>query len=304
MAEQILITGAAGFVGRHMCEYLRGHKQQLDITGTDIVEPENNLLSKFITADMSNPKSVESVVEQIKPDYIIHLTSTFGGSNSEEIYRVNVLSMATLLEAVVKYVPDSVIVATGSAAEYGRVGREELPVSEDCPCEPVTSYGLSKLLATQIAVYYHRVHNVNIVISRPFQLIGKGVTCRLAPGAFYEQLVKVISKGEKVVKVGNLESSRDFLDVNDAVEAIWCLCQKPVAGQIFNLCSGTPVKMADLLGMMIKTSGADVKIEIDPTRLRGVSDISNIYGSYKKINAHCGWRPKTELLDTLASMFS
>lgn len=303
MTKRVLITGAAGFTGRYMCEYLRNLGQGLNIIGTDIVEPEENVCSEFITADISCVKSVESVIGQIGPDYIIHLAGTFGSSDSQEIYRVNALSITALLEAVVKYVPDSVVIATGSAAEYGRVAQELLPVSEDCPCEPVTPYGLSKLLATQVALYYYRVHSLCTMIVRPFQLIGKGVTYRLAPGAFAEQLKQAIAEGAGIIKVGNLESSRDFLDVHDAVEAIWLLCQKPSPGQIFNLCSGRAVKIADMLEMMIKACGADVNVQVDPVRLRGKSDVSKIYGSYKKLNAHCGWQPERGLSESISEMF-
>lgn len=303
MTERVLITGGAGFAGRYMYEYLRNSNQQLDVICTDIVVPQENVCSEFIAADITCAGSVEKVIEQIRPDYIIHLASIFGSSDRRQIYKVNLLSLVTLLEAVVKYVPDSVVVASGSAAEYGRVGPEQLPVSEDCPCEPVTPYGLSKLLATQVAIYYHRVHNICTMIVRPFQLIGKGVTCRLAPGAFAKQLKKAITGGSNIIKVGNLESSRDFLDIYDAVEAIWALCQKPVAGQVFNLCSGKSTKMSELLDMMIKACGTDVNVQVDPERLRGKSDVSKIYGSYNKLKAHCGWQPVRGFSESISEMF-
>jgi GDP-4-dehydro-6-deoxy-D-mannose reductase len=191
----------------------------------------------------------------------------------------------------------------GSAAEYGKIKAEQLPVTETMPCQPVTVYGLSKLLATQVSLYYHRVHGLNVMIVRPFQLIGKGVTSRLAPGAFAEQLKRAILDKSNIIKVGNLETSRDFLDVHDAVKAIWMLCQKSSAGQIFNLCSGKPVKINDLLNMMIGNCGQHLKIEIDPSRLRGTSDVSTVYGSFEKIKQHCGWCPKRCLADSISDMF-
>ncbi|MBN1787188.1 MAG: NAD-dependent epimerase/dehydratase family protein [Sedimentisphaerales bacterium] len=303
MTRRILITGASGFTGRYMRKYLRSLGQKLNIIGMDIIKPEDDLFDEFITADIACAKAVEDVVERTRPDYIIHLAGTFGSNNNEEMYRVNTFSMVNLLEAVIRYIPESVIVATGSAAEYGRITEEQLPVKEDCPCNPVMLYGFSKLLATQIALYYHRISNINITIVRPFQLIGKGVSSRLAPGAFANQLKQAISSNKKVIEVGNLESSRDFLDVHDAAEAIWALCENPAGGEIFNLCSQNPVKISDMLAAMIKASDTDVEIKVDPKRLRGKSDVSVVYGSFEKLNKHCGWKPKISLQDSVRDMF-
>jgi len=162
---------------------------------------------------------------------------------------------------------------------------------------------LSKQLATQIALYYFRVHNMCTMIIRPFQLIGNGITSRLVPGAFAQQLKQVIVEERDVIKVGNLHSYRDFLDILDAVEAVWALCQKPIGGEVFNLCTGKAVKICDLLQLMIDHSGAKVKIEIDQSRFRKDNDVYHIYGTYQKISQHCGWRPKIALTQSVKEMF-
>jgi GDP-4-dehydro-6-deoxy-D-mannose reductase len=252
---------------------------------------------------MTIPEEVRNIIKKTKPDFIIHLAGTFGTGSFQEIYKINVLSIATLLESVREYVPYAVVVAVGSAAEYGQVKPDQLPVDEQTPCNPVTPYGLSKQLATQVALYYHRVHGICTMVVRPFQLIGEGITTRLAPGAFMEQLKESITRNSKVIKVGNLESWRDFLDVRDAVEAIWALCQKPAAGEVYNLCSSKPTKIADLLQAMINYCRVDVKIEVDTSRLNGRSDVSKIYGSCQKIRDYCGWQPRINLEQTIQSLF-
>ncbi len=303
MIKRVLITGAAGFFGSKVCGHVASTGEGLELICTDVVKSEDSCCKEFICADLSCPGTAEDLIKQTSPDCIIHLAGTFGTTDNQEIYRVNVLSIATLLEAASKYVPDVVFLTAGSAAEYGRISESQLPVDERLGCHPVTLYGLSKLLATQIALYYHRAHNICAMVVRPFQLIGKGVTPRLAPGAFAEQLKQTISDSSKVIKVGNLESSRDFLDVDDASEAVWALCQKPASGEVFNLCSGQPTKMADLLQTMINHCGVDVEIEVDPARLRGKADVSAVYGSFEKLKQHCGWVPKTSLEDSISDMF-
>lgn len=304
MKKTVLITGAAGFAGKHMCEYLSQCSDELNVVGTDVIVPDRSSCDEFISADITKSDAAEKMVSKLKPDYVIHLAGTFGTDDTQDIYRVNVLSVTALLESLRINVPKAIFLTAGSAAEYGQVTTDQLPVTEETPCNPITPYGLSKLLATQAALYYNRVHGMNTMVFRPFQLIGKGVTTRLAPGAFAQQLKQVIDSGSNVIKVGNLESSRDFLDINDAVKAIWLLCQNPAPGQIFNIASANPTKIADLLNMMIKASGADVKVEVDPDRLRGKADVSTVYGSITKIKEQCRWSPSISLADTISDMFA
>lgn len=302
MPKRVLVTGASGFSGRYMCRYLR-RMEGLSITGVDVKKDVSIDVDSFVIADLTDSTMVSNIVEETKPDYVIHLAGLFGTDDINEIYRANVLSITSLLEAVRRHTPESVVVTAGSAAEYGRVSSGQIPVTEEMICEPVTSYGLSKLLATQIALHYHKIHGISVTIFRPFQLIGKGVTTQLAPGTFAEQLKQAIAQGSDVIEVGNLDSYRDFLDVLDAVECIWALCLKPAPGQIFNICSGVPMKMADLLQAMTEFCGKSIRIKINPALLRGKADVSIIYGSCQKVADHCRWQPRRTLQDSIAAMF-
>jgi GDP-4-dehydro-6-deoxy-D-mannose reductase len=285
-----------------MCDFLAGLSERPKIIGADIVETQPDRCDVFFKADLTSPKETEHILRQTLPDFIIHFTGTFNTGNIQEMFKANVLSIITLLEATRECVPHAVVIATGSAAEYGVIEPDQLPVDEQTPCWPVTHYGLSKQSATQVALYYHRIHNIRTMVVRPFQLIGFGLTPRLAPGAFAEQLREIRTTGSKTFQVGNLESWRDFLDIYDAAEAIWALCQNPAPGEIYNLCSGEPTRIADLLQMMIDYSRTEVEIEVDPSRLRGRLDVTKVYGSYQKIRNHCGWQPKRSLSQTLKAM--
>ena len=302
MKKSILITGICGFAGRHMCDFLAGLSERPKIIGADIIEAQPDHCDVFFKADLTSPKETEHVLRQTLPDYIIHLAGIFSVENLQEIFEANVLSIINLLEATREFVPDAIVIAAGSAAEYGLVEPGQLPVDEQIPCRPVTYYGLSKQSATQVALYFHRIHDICTMVVRPFQLIGPGLTSKLVPGAFAQQLKELRTTGLKTFHVGNLESWRDFLDIYDAAEAIWALCQNPAPGEIFNLCSGEPTKIADLLQMMIDYSNTEIEVEIDPSRLRGRLDVSKVYGSYQKIKKHCGWQPKKNLSQALKTM--
>jgi len=109
--------------------------------------------------------------------------------------------------------------------------------------------------------------------------------------------------GSGEIQVGNIDSSRDFLDVRDAVRAIWLLCQNPKPGEIFNLCSGRPVKISELLDMMISTMKVDIRWRTDQTLLRGKADVNVVYGSMKKMSEHCGWQPEIPIGESIESIF-
>jgi GDP-4-dehydro-6-deoxy-D-mannose reductase len=304
MPKKVLVTGAAGFTGRHMCSYLKEIEQNLHIIATDIVLDEEICCDEYVVTDLSSNQECNHLIKQTTPDYVIHLAGTFNGEKKQLLLNVNILSIMHLLDAVQQNMHKSVFIATGSAAEYGKVSTTEIPVTEDLPCRPITTYGLSKFLATQLALYHERKYNNCIMIVRPFQLIGKGVSSNLAPGTFAQQLKNATAEGSTTVKVGNLETFRDFLDVRDAVRAIWILCQKPATGHIFNLCSGKPTKIRDLLSEMIGQSKMNVTIQEQVNKLRSEDDVPMIYGSFEKIKEHCGWQPKITLGESIRSMFT
>ena len=303
MALSVLITGASGFAGRHVCALIGAQPDRPRVYGVDVVEPSHQNCDWFCMADVSDGNAVAEVVKRTAPDYIVHLAGVFGARDTQEIFRTNILSMTALMEAVRKHSPHAVVVAAGSAAEYGVASEDLMPIVESMPCFPASPYGLSKLVATEIALHYFRAYGVQVSIVRPFQLLGKGISPRLAPGAFAAKLTEAIAAGREMIYVGNLDSTRDFVDVDDFAEAIWALCLCPAPGEVFNVCSGDGVRIGSLLEDMIKASGAKVSWERDPTRIRGQADVSVMVGDFRKIEGHCGWRPNRDLQQSIKMMF-
>ncbi len=300
---RVLVTGASGFAGRHVCAFLSTQPERPRVYGVDVVVPIHPDCDWFRAVDVTDNNAVMEVVRSIAPDYVVHLAGVFGGGDAQETYRINVLSMTALMEAVRKHTPRALVVAAGSAAEYGLVPEDRMPIVESMPCHPVSPYGLSKLLATETALHYFCAYGVQVSIARPFQLLGRGITPKLAPGAFALQLAQALTGGREVIKVGNLESKRDFVDVRDFAEAMWALCRHPAPGEVFNVCSGKGVRIGTLLEEMIEASGARVSCERDPARLRGQADATVMIGDFHKIEAHCGWRPRRGLRQSIETMF-
>ena len=197
MDQKILITGSAGFLGRKMIKLLKDQEPNCMIVGVDI--KKDDLSDATFDIDLMDIEAVSNLLYEVSPEYILHFAGIFGTDDFKQIYNTNVLSITSILEAVRNIVPNCVVVMAGSAAEYGRVDEELMPIHENTHCEPVMPYGLSKLLATQTAMYYHRVYDLNVSVARLFQLIGKGVSPSLAPGAFFEQIKNAFNSKNGIV---------------------------------------------------------------------------------------------------------
>jgi GDP-4-dehydro-6-deoxy-D-mannose reductase len=299
---RVLVTGASGFVGRHLCAYLK-RRRSVSVIAVDLVSAQPVGARLFVRADVGAPKAVADLLREHAPTHIVHLAGGRGGGDLASVLRANLRPTVTLLESVREHAPGANVLVVGSAAEYGEVPRESLPVSETFACAPTTPYGLAKLLGTEVALHHWRRYGVRATVVRPFQLLGAGVSSDLAPGAFAAQIRAAVTRGGGTVRVGNLEPRRDFIDVRDAVRAMWCLCRRPAPGEIFNLCSGVATPMRALLEAMLRTVGGEWRIEVDAARLRGAWDVGTSCGSPEKIRAYCGWRPTVPFTGSLAALF-
>ncbi len=300
MPGRLLVTGVSGFAGRHLLTHLAGLSERPAIVGVDVTEAAPAGCDDFRRLDLASPEQASHVVAASRPDAVVHLAGTFGAGDTERLYRANVLPLAHLLEAVRMHAPRAIVVTVGSSAEYGATEPTRLPLTEDVACRPLTAYGLSKRLATEVALFHHRTHATRVTVVRPFQLIGRGISTRLVPGAFAKQLRTAVENGAPAITVRDLEGVRDFVDVRDACDAIWTLCTRPAPGEIFNICTGRATRVGELLRLMISASGAHVAVQPDAAPRRDAEKIPAMVGSFDKLEAHCGWRPHIGLADSVA----
>ncbi len=126
----------------------------------------------------------------------------------------------------------------------------------------------------------------------------------LAPGVFAVQIRAPVTRGERPVGVGNLETGRDFIDERDAVRAMSCLCRRTAPGEIFNLYSGVATPMRAPLDAMLRTAGGEWRVEVDAAKFRDAWDIGTSCGPPGKIRAHCGWRPTVLFTRSVAALLS
>ena len=139
MQKQVLITGLCGFAGRHMFDYLTTLPDRPKIIGIDILDIPPSGIDCFYKADLSSSGTIDNIIKQTKPDFIIHLAGTF--TNDQQAYKVNALSIVNLLESALQHVPEVIMITAGSAAEYGPITPQQLPIDEQMPCSLPCKYG-------------------------------------------------------------------------------------------------------------------------------------------------------------------
>jgi GDP-4-dehydro-6-deoxy-D-mannose reductase len=292
---RVVVTGAGGFLGRHLV-------RELASRGAETVAVDR------AEADVCDAAAVADLVARARPDAVVHLAAQSRVAHSfadpGETFRVNVLGTVAVLEAVRRHAPRARILVASSAEVYGAVGADALPVAESAPLAPVNPYGASKVAAEAAALQVHRAHGLDVAILRAFNAVGPGQATDFALPGFAAQLA-AIARGaaEPVLRVGNLDAERDLTDVRDVARAYALALERGESGGVYNVCSGTAVPIRRALEALVAASGLEVRVEVDPSRLRPV-DVPCVYGSPRRLAAATGWRPEVPLERTIADLYA
>lgn len=300
MTRAVLVTGAAGFVGSHLVAQLRS-QGAVRITAFDRRVPGIGPWDAFTGGDVTSREDVFRVVRDFRPDEVYHLAGTNRGSEAE-LKTVNVVGTRHMLEAVAAYSPGATFVAVGSAAEYGRTAAVCSPLTEQDRCEPTGSYGRAKHAAT-LETLAAAATGLRANVVRPFNLVGAGVPESLVVGAIVSRIRVLADGGGRRLRMGNVDSLRDFLDVGDAVRGMVALARSGLAGQVFNLCSGIARPVREIVVELSRIANVDVEIVYDPT-LVGPTDTEISVGSHAAATAAFGFQPDTPLRDSLRAAWS
>lgn len=294
--KRSLIVGVNGFCGRHLVKRLLADGVE-HIFGADLsVAPADSVgLSAYYQLNISDDARVRHVLQDSRPDAVFHLAGTHQGS-SQAIYEVNVLGTVRLLENLRLVSPHTSLLMAGSAAEYGDVPPHDMPITEDQPCRPIGPYGISKYAATMAGLDYARAWGLKVTVVRPFNVVGAGISASLVVGALLERIRLVLGTGEvdPEVPIGNLDTERDFIAVDDVVDAYVKVIRAGCWGEVFNICSGTPRSIRDVLETLLSFSARAVRLKVDPRLIRN-SEVHSSYGSFEKARRRFGFMPRTDL---------
>lgn len=315
---RVLITGAAGFAGSHLAEYLLSNRAAQDAGISSAPEIHaiihrhhhriQHLLDRLHVhrGDLRNALWVSETVEAIQPDVILHLAawSDVGGSWQQPwtVYELNIQCQLNLLEAQRRWRPEARTVVVTSNEAYGLVDASDLPIDEETPFRPNSPYGVSKATQDMMALQYVQSHKLPIVRARSFNHMGPGQASDFAGSAFARQIAEIeAGLRPPVVRVGNLDAERDFTDVRDVVRAYWLLALRGESGCACNVGSGVPHSARWLLETLLAQTTAQVAVEPDPARMRP-SDIPRSYCNNARLRAATGWQPEISLEQSLGDM--
>lgn len=302
---RLLITGATGFAGHHLCALARERGAEVHaLVRTDRRDPAPDGVTAH-PADLRDPAAVAAVVDAVRPDRVVHLAgaSSVGQSFREPLptWDINLGGTLGLLEALRTTAPDVPALLVTSGEVYGRVDLADLPVTEDTPMRPLSPYGASKAAADIAARQYHDAEGLPVLRVRAFNHVGPGQDPRFVLPNVARQIALAEHRGQDAVEVhvGNLDTRRDFTDVRDMVRAYWLLLEHGEPGAAYLACSGASRPVRELIEGLAPHARIPVTFVSD-AGLRRSGEQPDLYGSPERLSADTGWTPGIPLEKTLA----
>lgn len=301
---KILVTGAGGFVGRHLTTELAAHKYTITAFESHGVMLDSEI--PVVHGDIRDADTVEKTVAEIRPDACIHLAGVSfvpdGAANPDLMLSVNVRGTINILDAMKKHAPACKTLVISTAHIYEGVS-EQGALNEDTIPAPLSNYAVSKTAADLATLAYAKNFNIHAMTARPHNHIGPGQSTKFVIPSFIHQ-AKAIAAGtqDAVFEVGNLDCERDFSDVRDVVRAYRLLIEKGRRAQAYNISSNNQYKIGAILNMICDMAGIKPEIKTDPTRFRP-TDKSPVLDT-TKIQHDTGWHTNIELEKTLHDIMS
>lgn len=302
---RLLVTGITGFVGRHALAFVRAEHPAVEVLG--LARHGDDVGCECLPADVEDAAALAAAVARARPERVLHLAAQSSPRDSFDdpagTLRTNVFGTLHLLEAVKRHAPQARVLVVGSGEEYGTAGNDGRPLREDAPVRPLSPYAASKLAQSYLALQYHVGFGLDVLRTRTFNHSGPGRGAAFAESSFARQIAELEQAGGGMLAVGNLDTLRDFCDVRDVVRAYWALFEHGRAGEVYNVCSGTGVPIAEVLRRLVAQSSAAIEVRPDPARFRP-ADIAALVGDPSKLHAETGWRPTLSLDVTLRGLLA
>ncbi len=309
---KVLITGITGFAGSHLADFILEEHSDVQVYGMirwrsrreNILHLQDKV--ELVEADLKDMVSLKKCLAQIKPDRIFHLAAQSFVPTSwtcpSETFAINSIGQINLFESLLSLGLKPRIQIAGSSEEYGLVYEDEVPMKETNPLRPLSPYAVSKVAQDLLAYQYFQSYGLPVVRTRGFNHTGPRRGEVFICSNFARQIAEIESgKREPVIYVGNLEAKRDFTDVRDMVRAYWLSLEEGEPGDVYNIGSGTTYKIKDVLDMLLSMTDTQVKVEVDPNRLRP-SDVPILLADSSKFRRVTGWELRYDFSRSLKDL--
>ncbi len=315
MTRRALITGGAGFAAQWLERALLGRGWEVFGAGLG-VPPHDGVLSseqrdavRWMEIDVRNVADVSRALDTSCPDVVFHLAGISflpaAAADPGQTYEVNVIGTVRLLDAVRQRrdagTLDPVVLVIGSGEQYGRHEVGELPLRETAEQRPLTVYAASKMAQEVASLHAARAHGVRVIATRSFNHSGSGQSTSFLIPALVSRAIRARNTGERAISIGNRESVRDYLHVEDVAAAYIALAERGGVGDVYNVCSGEGVAVGELAATVLQRLGARADITTDQSLVRSI-DLPALVGSPEKLRRDTGWSPRrarTDIIDDL-----
>jgi len=288
-----LISGSTGFSGRYLTAALRQ-------SGFEVCAVSHRADAPGVERiDLTSSAAWSAVIRGFRPDHVFHLSGVTHSVALSEFALQNTAAAAALLDATLAQpeLPRSLLLV-GTAAEYGHVPEAALPVEESFVASPRSPYGVTKYAQTLLGAEALQ-KGLRVIVARPSNIIGPGMPRSSALGSFAHQ-IREIELGVRVptLHVGDLTTSRDFIDVRDVAACYVALATHPDAAGVINVSTGAHVAMRQILDRLIAEFGIPVSVVIDGGRLRA-SEVQKFSANPQRLRELVGERARIPLAETL-----
>lgn len=303
---RVLVTGAAGFVGRHLVRELEsaGHK----VATTDALPadaPAAAGLPGYAPADLRDPAAMRALVRAARPDAVVHLAGVSfvpdGARDPTLALSVNIGGTWNLAEALAAEAPRARLLFVSTAQVYG-TRPSPAPFREDSPLRPLSLYAVTKAAGESLLLARQAAGSLDALVARPGNHTGPGQSPKFVAPAFARQVLAARRGEIAAIRVGNLDSVRSFADVRDVVRAYRLLLEKGASGGVYNVAADANVRIGDLLSRLLALAGCSAPVETDPALWRPTDACQDIDTS--RLRADTGWAPALSLDDTLRDLLA
>ena len=315
---KILITGGTGFVGSHMIDYILKYAikpdQKIYCTKRWMEDTKNldHIVDdrlEFIDCDLLDALSIKRAIDISKPSKVFHFAAQ---SFPEVSFKTPVITLQTntvgtthLLESIKDSEYDPVIISISTSEVYGMPEEDEVPIKETNPIRAANPYSISKVGHDLMSQYYHKAFGMKIIITRMFSHEGSRRGKQFALSSFAHQIVlNEKGKGDGFIRHGNLDSTRTYAHIDDAINAYWLCSNSNNFGEIYNIGGSETCNVGDALDKLISMSTKkDLEKKLDQARVRP-TDITLQIPDTTKFKHEFGWTPKKNLTNVCEDLLN